>query len=112
LIVNGSENLSPAGTLVLSLALNLNLKPRWVMPDTHCQIEFVASDSDIGTPKCGQPAVTECADCGVAVCSACHVECCEDSFCEVCHDYHVTHSCVRQPVQKVTTLHTRFHHRG
>jgi hypothetical protein len=64
----------------------------------NCQIEFVSSDSDVGTP-CSKPAVTNCADCGVAICSECRLECCGDSFCEVCYDYHVTHSCVRKPVQ-------------
>src|ERR1700680_2176051 len=63
-----------------------------------CQIEFVSSDSDVGTP-CGNPAVAECADCGAAICSDCRFECCGDSFCGVCYDYHVTHSCVRKPVQ-------------
>jgi hypothetical protein len=64
----------------------------------NCQIEFVSSDSDIGTP-CGNPAVTKCADCGTAICSDCQMDCCGDSFCEVCYDYHVSHSCVRKPVQ-------------
>jgi hypothetical protein len=62
-----------------------------------CQIEYVSSDSDIGMP-CGKTAA-KCADCGAAICSDCCVECCGDSFCELCYDYHVTHSCVRKPVQ-------------
>jgi hypothetical protein len=64
----------------------------------HCQIEFVSSDSDVGM-LCGKPTVTKCGDCGAAICSDCQLECCGDSFCELCHDYHVTHSCVRKPVQ-------------
>jgi len=64
----------------------------------NCQIEFVSSDSDVGMP-CGKPAVAKCGDCGVAICSDCRMECCGDSFCELCYDYHVTHDCVRKPVQ-------------
>ena len=64
----------------------------------NCQIEFVSSDSDVATP-CGKVAVTKCADCGTAICSDCQMDCCGDSFCEVCYDYHVSHSCVRKPVQ-------------
>jgi hypothetical protein len=64
----------------------------------NCQIEYVSSDSDNGTP-CGKPAVTKCADCGSSICSDCSFECCGDSFCELCYDYHVTHECVRKPVQ-------------
>jgi hypothetical protein len=30
-----------------------------------CQIKYVSSDSDIGTP-CGKPAVAKCSDCGTA----------------------------------------------
>jgi hypothetical protein len=63
-----------------------------------CQIEYVSSDSDAGTP-CGKPAVAKCSDCGSAICSDCCMECCGDSFCELCYDYHVTHSCVRKPIQ-------------
>ncbi len=44
----------------------------------NCQIEFVSSDSDIGT-LCAKPAVAQCADCGSAICSECRVECCGDS---------------------------------
>jgi hypothetical protein len=66
----------------------------------YCQIEYVSSDSDIGTP-CGKRAVVTCADCGVAICSECRLECCGDLFCEPCYDYHVTNSCVRKPVQHV-----------
>jgi hypothetical protein len=62
------------------------------------QIEFVSSDSDNGMP-CGKPVVTKCADCGAAICSDCHIECCGQSFCEPCYDYHVTHFCLRKPVQ-------------
>ena len=64
-----------------------------------CQIEFVASDKDVGT-VCGKPAVGQCGDCGAAICSDCRLECCGDSFCELCYNYHVTHDCVKKPVQK------------
>jgi hypothetical protein len=67
-----------------------------------CQIEYVSSSSDDGTP-CGKPAVAECADCGASICSDCRSWCCGDSFCEYCYDYHVTHSCVRKPVQNEST---------
>jgi len=64
----------------------------------NCQIEYVSSGSaDVTT--CGKPAVAECADCGASICSDCQMECCGDSFCGVCYDYHMTHSCVRKPVQ-------------
>jgi hypothetical protein len=63
-----------------------------------CQIEYVSSDSDVGV-LCGKPAVTKCADCGSSICSDCRVECCGDSFCGQCYDYHVTHDCVKKPVQ-------------
>jgi hypothetical protein len=33
-----------------------------------------------------------------------NLECCGDSFCGPCHDYHVTHACVRKPVQNVRHL--------
>jgi hypothetical protein len=62
----------------------------------NCQIEF--ANDDAGMP-CGKLAVAKCADCGSAICSDCCVECCGDSFCGQCYDYHVTHSCVRKPVQ-------------
>jgi hypothetical protein len=63
-----------------------------------CQIEFVSSDSDLGTP-CSNPAVATCADCGAAICADCRTWCCGQSFCEVCGDDHTTNSCVRKPVQ-------------
>ena len=66
----------------------------------NCQIEYVASDSDVGMP-CGKPAVTKCADCGAAICSDCRTWCCGQSFCGQCYDYHMTHTCVRKPVEKV-----------
>ena len=75
-----------------------------VIPDSgksvnaYCQIEHVESDSDVGMP-CSNGAVAQCADCGVAICADCRTWCCGQSFCEVCGDYHVTHSCVRKPVQ-------------
>ena len=62
-----------------------------------CQIEHVASDSDLGLP-CGKPAVAKCTDCGAAICEDCQIECCGQSFCEVCGNYQVT-SCLRKPVQ-------------
>lgn len=65
---------------------------------TTWQIECVPSGSDIGMP-CGKPAVADCGDCGSAICSDCQQECCAESFCGLCYDYHVTHSCVRKPVQ-------------
>jgi hypothetical protein len=63
-----------------------------------CQIEFVASDKDVGI-VCGKPAVTQCADCGLAICSDCRPECCGVSFCELCYAYHVAHTCLRKPVK-------------
>ena len=65
---------------------------------TTWQIECVPSGSDIGMP-CGKPAVADCGDCGSAICSDCQQECCAESFCGLCYDYHVSHSCVRKPVQ-------------
>jgi hypothetical protein len=64
----------------------------------NCQIEYGSSDSDTGMP-CGKPAVAECADCGVAICGDCRTWCCGESFCEWCGDYHVTHACLKKPVQ-------------
>ena len=63
-----------------------------------CQIEFVSSHSDVGT-VCGKPALATCADCGLAICSDCRRGCCDNSFCEFRYDYHVTHDCVKKPVQ-------------
>jgi hypothetical protein len=63
-----------------------------------CQIEHVASDSDVGTP-CGNRAVAECADCGVLICFTCRFECCGDPFCDQCYGYHVTHTRLKKPVQ-------------
>ena len=63
-----------------------------------CQLEYVSSDSDVGVP-CVKPAVAKCADCGAAICSECQLDCCGNSFCELCYDYHLTHSCLRKPVQ-------------
>jgi hypothetical protein len=67
--------------------------------NTYCQIEYVSSDSDIGTP-CSNRAVATCSDCGSAICSDCCLECCGESFCGQCYDYHVANSCVRKPVQR------------
>ena len=61
-----------------------------------CQIEF--AKDDVGMP-CGKTAVAKCSDCGTAICDDCRMECCGASFCELCYEYHVTHSCVRKPVQ-------------
>jgi hypothetical protein len=77
--------------------------------NAHCQIEYVSSDSDVGTP-CGKLAVANCADCGSAICSDCCVEGCGDSFCGQCYDYHVANSCVRKPAQSVRPeFIVRFH---
>ena len=73
----------------------------------NCQLIYASSDSDVGT-LCDKPAVATCADCGTPICSSCRMECCGESFCEPCYDYHVTHSCVRRPVQKDLQLPTRF----
>ena len=72
----------------------------------NCQIEYVSSDSDVGT-QCGKPAVARCADCGSAVCLDCQLECCGDSFCESCYDYHTIKFCTRKPVQKDSQFPTR-----
>ena len=45
----------------------------------YCQIEYVSSDSDIGTP-CSNRAVAKCADCGAAICADCRTWCCGDHF--------------------------------
>jgi hypothetical protein len=63
----------------------------------NCQIEF--ANDDVGMP-CGKAAVAKCGDCGMSVCADCSQECCGQSFCDQCYDYHVTHSCVRKPVQR------------
>jgi hypothetical protein len=47
----------------------------------------------------GKPAIAECADCGAAICADCRTGCYGQSFCEVCGNYHVTHDCVREPMQ-------------
>jgi hypothetical protein len=64
----------------------------------NCQIEYISSDSDAGTP-CGKPAIGRCTDCGSSICVDCRLECCGDSFCEPCYDYHTMNFCVRKPVQ-------------
>jgi hypothetical protein len=81
----------PAGIVVNWLA------PRWKMP--NCQIEYLSSDSDVRTP-CGEPAVAKCADCGTSIVLIASWSA-VGSFCELCYDYHVGHSCVREPVQNV-----------
>ena len=73
----------------------------------NCQIEYVSSDNDAGTP-CGKPAVARCADCGSAICLDCRLECCGDSFCEPCYDYHTMNFCVRKPVQNESQHTTPF----
>jgi len=75
--------------------------------DRTCQIEYAPAWSDVGLP-CGKPAVTRCADCGTAICSYCQLECCGDSYCELCYDYHLTHSCLKKPVQSESQLTTPF----
>ena len=35
-----------------------------------CQIEYAASDSDVGMP-CGRNAIAKCGDCGMSICSDC-----------------------------------------
>ena len=72
-----------------------------------CQIEYVSSDSDVGMPY-GKTAVVKCSDCGSAICSDCQTECCGSSFCVLCYDYHVTHSCVRKPVQNERSPYSVF----
>ena len=62
----------------------------------NCQIEFASDDVEM---PCGKPAVTKCSDCGSSICADCSTECCGDSFCGQCYDYHVTHFCLRKPVQ-------------
>jgi hypothetical protein len=62
--------------------------------------------------SCGRTAETKCANWGSAICSDCCVECCGDSFCELCYDYHVTHSCVRKPVQNETKRHILGSHKA
>lgn len=85
---NGNDTRSPhpAGTLASSRA--------WRRTMPNCQIEC----NGAGTP-CDKPAVAKCSDCGMTICSGCRLECCGDSFCEPSYDYHVTHSCLRRPVQ-------------
>jgi hypothetical protein len=64
----------------------------------NCGIEYAAAWSDEGLP-CGKRAVARCADCGVSICSDCLMECCGQSFCGQCYDYHVTHVCLKKPVE-------------
>jgi hypothetical protein len=86
----------PAGMIaIFARRFDILLRLMGIQP---CQIEYLSSDSDVGMP-CGKTAVGKCADCGAAICSDCQLECCGDSFCELCYDYHVTHSCLRKPVQ-------------
>ena len=89
---NAAVSLHPVGT-----PATLRVRS-WKESRMNCQIEYVSSDSDFGMP-CGKPAVGRCSDCGSATCSDCQLECCGDAFCELCYDYHVTHSCLRKPVQ-------------
>jgi hypothetical protein len=65
---------------------------------SSCQIGYVALGS-VEVVPCGKRAVAKCADCGSAICSDCLFSCCGDSFCEQCYDCHVTHSCLKKPVQ-------------
>jgi hypothetical protein len=73
----------------------------------YCQIEYVSSDRDIGTP-CGKTAMARCADCVVSICSDCRLDCCGDSFCELCYDYNVTRSSIKKPVQNERDLLSTF----
>jgi hypothetical protein len=69
----------------------------------NCQIDF--ANDDIGMP-CGKPAVARRADCGAAICSDCCTKCCGGgSFCGQCYEYHVTHDCLRKPVQSEDSPH-------
>ena len=63
-----------------------------------CQLEY-AQSGRAGTVPCDKPAVGVCADCGTTISSDCRVEYWGDLFCQQCYDYHVTHSCLRKPVQ-------------
>jgi hypothetical protein len=63
-----------------------------------CQVEY-AQSGRAETVPCDKPAMGVCADCGTTICSDCRMECCGDSFCEPCYDDHVSHSCLRKPVQ-------------
>jgi hypothetical protein len=65
---------------------------------TKCQLEY-AQSGRAETVPCDKPAMGVCADCGTTICSDCRVECCRDSFCDQCYDHHVTHSCLKKPVQ-------------
>ena len=76
-----------------NLDLRTGIEPR----REFCQIEF--ANDDVGMP-CGKSAVAKCSDCG------------RDSFCELCYDYHVTHSCVRKPVQNETKRHILGSHKA
>src|ERR1700726_2975015 len=72
------------------------MQPDRISPS--CEIEYANSWTDYGLP-CGQRSVAQCADCGLAICEECRMECCGDSYCISCCDYHVTHVCLRKPVQ-------------
>ena len=95
-IAGREEYLSESATKILLL---VGTVANWLVWRQHeCQIEYVTSGSDNIT-LCSKPALANCTDCGTIICSDCQLECCGDSYCEPCHDYHVTHSCVRKPVQ-------------
>jgi hypothetical protein len=65
---------------------------------SSCQIGYATMGSIEVTP-CDKRAVAKCADCGTAICSDCLFSCCGDLFCGQCDDYHVTHTCLKKPVQ-------------
>jgi hypothetical protein len=72
----------------------------------HFQVEPGQSERTDTFP-CGKQAVAECADCGISICSDCCEECCGDWFCVQCYDYHITHSCVKKPVQNEASRYFR-----
>jgi hypothetical protein len=61
----------------------------------NCQIEF--ANDDVGMPY-GKTAVAKCSDCGTAIVPT--VVWNAVGIPSAGYDYHVTHPCVRKPVQK------------
>jgi hypothetical protein len=55
---------------------------------------FLVDDNFIGNKKNAKQLLR-----ALAEWNDCRLWCCGESFCEQCGDYHVTHSCVRKPVQ-------------
>jgi ATP dependent DNA ligase-like protein len=94
-----TTNLPLAGIVVNWLAQNWSSNmAQFENKLGNCGIEYAAAWSDQGLP-CGKPAVARCADCGVSICSDCLMDCCGQSFCGQCYDYHLTHTCLKKPVQ-------------